>query len=100
MTMVEYAHRRHWVERFHEEAQGLLGWDQYQGRLWTGYHRHAVTVMLADSYLMWREWRKRQDRRRVPLPEVRRQVVDWLRDEARREFEPRGLIARFRLMLN
>jgi hypothetical protein len=31
--LVEYAHRRHWVEQYHEEAKGLLGWDQYQGRL-------------------------------------------------------------------
>jgi SRSO17 transposase len=68
MTMVEYAHRRHWVERFHEEAKGLLGWDQYQGRLWTGFHRHAVTVMLAYSYLVWREWRQRQARRRRGRP--------------------------------
>ena len=45
--MVEYAHRRHWVEQYHEEAKGLLGWDQYQGRLWPGFHRHAVSVMLA-----------------------------------------------------
>jgi SRSO17 transposase len=67
-TMVEYAHRRHWVERFHEEAKGLLGWDQYQGRLWTGFHRHAVTVMLADSYLVWREWRQRQEKRRRGRP--------------------------------
>jgi SRSO17 transposase len=62
-VMVEYAHRRHQVERFHEEAKGLLGWDQYQGRLWTGFHRHAVTVMLAYSYLVWREWRQRESRR-------------------------------------
>ncbi len=62
-TMVEYAHRRHWVERFHEEAKGLLGWDQYQGRLWTGFHRHAVTVMLAYSFLVWQEWQQRQARR-------------------------------------
>jgi SRSO17 transposase len=67
-TMVEYAHRRHWVERFHEEAKGLLGWDQYQGRLWTGFHRHAVTVMLAYSYLVWREWQQRQATRRRGRP--------------------------------
>jgi hypothetical protein len=30
--MVEYAHRRHWVEQYHEEAKTELGWDQYQGR--------------------------------------------------------------------
>ena len=52
-AMVEYAHRRHWVEQYHEEAKGLLGWDQYQGRRWRGFHRHAVTVMLAYSFLVW-----------------------------------------------
>jgi SRSO17 transposase len=60
--MVEYAHRRHWVEQYHEEAKGLLGWDQYQGRLWRGFHRHAVSVMLAYSFLVWREWQQRAER--------------------------------------
>jgi SRSO17 transposase len=66
--LVEYAHRRHWVEQYHEEAKELLGWDQYQGRLWTGFHRHAVTVMLAYSFLVWQEWhqRKQQSRRGRP----------------------------------
>jgi len=58
--MVEYAHRRHWVEQYHEEAKGLLGWDQYQGRLWVGFHRQAVTVMLAYSFLVWQEFGQRQ----------------------------------------
>jgi hypothetical protein len=42
-TMVEDAHRRHGVEQYHEETKRLLGWDQYQGRLWPGFHRHAVS---------------------------------------------------------
>ncbi len=66
--MVEYAHRRHWVEQYHEEAKGLLGWDQYQGRLWRGFHRHAVSVMLAYSFLVWREWQQRQQRTRPGRP--------------------------------
>jgi SRSO17 transposase len=49
--LVDYAHRRHAIEKFHEEAQEEVGWDQYQGRLWPGFHRHAVTVMLAMSFL-------------------------------------------------
>ncbi len=74
--LVEYAHRRHWVEQYHEEAKGLLGWDQYQGRLWPGFHRHAVTVMLAYSFLVWQEWQQRQERARSgrprrPFPHVR-----------------------------
>jgi SRSO17 transposase len=59
--MVEYAHRRFGVEQFHEEAKGLLGWDQYQGRLWTGFHRNSVLVMLAYSFLVVQEWRQRQE---------------------------------------
>jgi SRSO17 transposase len=66
--LVEYAHRRHWVERFHQEAKGLLGWDQYQGRRWQGFQRHAVSVMLAYSFLVWREWQGRPDRARPGRP--------------------------------
>ena len=60
--MVEYTHRRHWVEQFHEEAKGLLGWDQFQGRRWDAFHRNAATVMLAYSFLVWLEWRERPER--------------------------------------
>jgi SRSO17 transposase len=55
-----YAHRRHAIEPFHEEAKGELGWDHYQGRLWPGFHRHAVTVLLAYSVLVWLELRQRR----------------------------------------
>jgi SRSO17 transposase len=72
--LVEYAHRRHWVEQYHEEAKGLLGWDQYQGRLWQGFHRHAVSVLLAYSFLVWQEFQQRQQVRR--------------RGRARRPFSP------------
>jgi SRSO17 transposase len=68
VRMVEYAHRRHWVERFHEEAKELLGWDQYQGRLWTGFHRNSVLVMLAYSFLVWQEFQQRLANRRRGRP--------------------------------
>lgn len=60
--MVEYTHRRYWVEQFHEEAKSLLGWDQYQGRLWHGFHRNTSLVMLSYCFLVWWEWRERQRR--------------------------------------
>lgn len=66
--MVEYFHRRHWVEQYHEEAKGELGWDQYQGRLWHGFHRHAALVMLTYSFLVWLEWQARQTRPRRGRP--------------------------------
>jgi SRSO17 transposase len=67
-VMVEYAHRRAWVEQFHEEAKELLGWDQYQGRLWPGFHRNAALVMLSYSFLVWLEWRERQSQSRRGRP--------------------------------
>jgi len=60
--MVEYVHRLHWIEQYHEEAKGELGWDQFQGRRWDGFHRNAVSVMLAYSFLVWMEWQQRQQR--------------------------------------
>jgi SRSO17 transposase len=59
--LVEYAHRRFGVEQFHEESKGLLGWDQYQGRLWPGFHRNSVLVLLAYSFLVKQEWEQRQE---------------------------------------
>jgi len=56
VRLVEYAQRRHGIERFHEEAKQLLGWDQSQGRLWTGLHRNSV----AYSFLVWQEFKQRQ----------------------------------------
>jgi hypothetical protein len=70
-TLAGYAHRRHAIEQFQEEANGELGWDQYQGRLWLGFHRHAVTVLLAYSVLVGRAQRHRHPRpgrRRDPVP--------------------------------
>jgi len=77
--MVEYTHRRHWVEQYHEEAKGELGWDQYQGRLWHGFHRNAVLVMLSYSFLVWLEWRERETQRR--------------RGRVRRAFSPAARLA-------
>jgi SRSO17 transposase len=74
-TLVAYAHRRHGVEQYREEAKGLLGWDQYQGRLWTGFHRNAVAVMLAYSFLVWQEWQQRQ---RVQRPGRKRRAFSPL----------------------
>jgi SRSO17 transposase len=70
-TMLEYAHRRHWIEQYDEEAKGELGWDQFQGRRYDAFHRHAVTVMLSYSFLVWLEWHERQHVRRRGPPRRR-----------------------------
>jgi hypothetical protein len=66
--------------------------------LWLGFHRHTVTVMLANSFLVWLELRQRRqqkrrgrprapfsprpDRSRRSLPAVHREVAQWLRHQA------------------
>jgi len=71
LRLVELAHRRHHIEQFHQEAKTLLGWDQYQGRLWQGFHRNAILVMLAYSFLVWLEFKQRQS---IKLPGRPRQA--------------------------
>jgi SRSO17 transposase len=66
--VVDFAQRRHALEPCHAEATGALGWDQDQGRLWPGFHRHAVSAMLAYSFLLWQALRHRQHRPRRGRP--------------------------------
>jgi SRSO17 transposase len=67
-VLVEYAHRRHWVEQYHEEAKTEWGWDQYQGRRWDGFHRQAILIMLSFSFLVWLDWHTRAQRAGVGRP--------------------------------
>jgi len=54
-ALIELAHVRWVIERFYQDAKGELGLDDYEGRLWTGLHRHITLVMLAHCFLTLRQ---------------------------------------------
>ena len=53
--LVEPVHVRWMIERCYPDAKGELGLDDYEGRLWPGFHRQVALVMLAHSFLTLRQ---------------------------------------------
>lgn len=50
-TTARLARRTQRLEEFYRFAKNDLGWNQYEGRLWHGLHRHTLLVFLAASFL-------------------------------------------------
>ena len=53
LRLLLLAHARWVIEQFYEDAKQECGFDHYQGRRWSGLHRHLALVMLAYSFLMF-----------------------------------------------
>ena len=77
------AHRRFFIERFHEEAKMELGMDHFEGRRWRGLNHHLTLVLIAHTFLVLEQLATQEvgtaetgEKARLPtLAEMRRQVV-------------------------
>jgi SRSO17 transposase len=83
--LVGLAHSRWVVEQGWKQMKGELGFDEFEGRKWRGWHHHAIMVAIAFSYLMLLRINESSPGQKLPsLPQVRREL---LRIYTRRVFE-------------
>jgi len=61
VTLVSLARLRWRIERDHEESKGLLGFDHYEGRTWSGLHHHLALVIVAEQFLAFERIREARD---------------------------------------
>lgn len=72
-----------WVcEQAHQQLKEELGLDHFEGRSWTGLHRHALMTMIAYAFLQSRRL-KAAGRKRIAgpppqpsMPAVRQAILD------------------------
>jgi SRSO17 transposase len=58
-----------WVcEQAHQQMKEELGLDHFEGRSWTGLHRHALMTMIAFAFLQHLRLREREKKRRRTAP--------------------------------
>lgn len=75
-----------WIcEQAHQQLKEELGLDHFEGRSWTGLHRHALMTMMAYAFLQNRRLAQAGRKKRVlglppqpSLPAVRQAILDRL----------------------
>jgi SRSO17 transposase len=73
-----------WVcEQAHQQLKEELGLDHFEGRSWTGLHRHALMAMIAYAFLQSRRLNTAGRKKRVgepptqpSMPAVRQAILD------------------------
>ena len=58
-----------WVcEQAHQQLKEELGLDHFEGRSWTGLHRHALMTMIAYAFLQSRRLKAAGRKKRIDGP--------------------------------
>ena len=58
-----------WIcEQAHQQLKEELGLDHFEGRSWTGLHRHALMTMIAYAFLQSRRLKQAKREKKKPGP--------------------------------
>jgi SRSO17 transposase len=58
-----------WIcEQAHQQLKEELGLDHFEGRSWTGLHRHALMTMIAYAFLQSRRLKQAKREKKSPRP--------------------------------
>lgn len=55
-------------EQAHQQLKEELGFDHFEGRSWTGLHRHALMTMIAYAFLQSRRLKQAKREKKNPGP--------------------------------
>jgi SRSO17 transposase len=73
-----------WIcEQAHQQLKEELGLDHFEGRSWTGLHRHALMTMIAYAFLQFRRLKAAGRKKRASgpppqpsMPAIRQAILD------------------------
>jgi SRSO17 transposase len=81
-----------WVcEQAHQQLKEELGLDHFEGRSWTGLHRHALMTMIAYAFLQSRRLKQAKGGKKNPRPTA---ATKPARDPAGHPLSPRTAAVR------
>ncbi|MBM2716303.1 IS701 family transposase [Mesorhizobium caraganae] len=69
LKQIAGAIKARWVcEQAHQQLKEELGLDHFEGRSWTGLHRHALMTMIAYAFLQSRRLKQAEGGKKNPRP--------------------------------
>jgi SRSO17 transposase len=69
LTRLAGAIKKRWIcEQAHQQLKEELGLDHFEGRSWTGLHRHALMTMIAYAFLQSRRLKQATREKNNPRP--------------------------------
>ena len=84
IKMLAAAIKARWVcEQAHQQLKEELGLDHFEGRSWTGLHRHGLMTMIAYAFLQSRRLKAAGRKKRIvgpppqpSIPAIRQAILD------------------------